>query len=251
MTVPVSRSTDPAATSAESAAVTPMVRAVNVAKEVASGSSSLTILQDIDLSIATGESLAIVGASGSGKTTLLGILAGLDLPTTGTVELAGSVLTDLDEEARALVRGRSVGFVFQNFQLLASLTAAENVLLPMELRGERDAVSRAAHLLDRVGLGQRGHHYPRQLSGGEQQRVAIARAFACQPAVLFADEPTGNLDSKTGAHITQLLFELNNDFATTLILVTHDPRLAERCGRSVRLAAGRIVTPDVAAKVFD
>lgn len=228
-----------------------MVRAVNVAKEVASGSSSLTILQDIDLSIATGESLAIVGASGSGKTTLLGILAGLDLPTTGTVELAGSVLTDLDEEARALVRGRSVGFVFQNFQLLASLTAAENVLLPMELRGERDAVNRAAHLLDRVGLGQRGHHYPRQLSGGEQQRVAIARAFACQPAVLFADEPTGNLDSKTGAHITQLLFELNNDFATTLILVTHDPRLAERCGRSVRLAAGRIVTPDVAAEVFD
>ena len=228
-----------------------MVRAVNVAKEVASGSSSLTILQDIDLSIATGESLAIVGASGSGKTTLLGILAGLDLPTTGTVELAGSVLTDLDEEARALVRGRSVGFVFQNFQLLASLTAAENVLLPMELRGERDAVNRAAHLLDRVGLGQRGHHYPRQLSGGEQQRVAIARAFACQPAVLFADEPTGNLDSKTGAHITQLLFELNNDFATTLILVTHDPRLAERCGRSVRLSAGRIVTPDVAAEVFD
>ena len=234
MTVPVSSNS---ASTAESA----IVRATDVSKQVASGSSTLTILQDINLSIEPGESLAIVGTSGSGKTTLLGILAGLDLPTTGAVELAGARLTDLDEEARALVRGRSVGFVFQNFQLLASLTAAENIMLPMELRGDTDAGLITEQLLERVGLGERGHHYPRQLSGGEQQRVAIARAFACRPAVLFADEPTGNLDAATGTRITELLFELNNDFATTLVLVTHDSRLAERCARSLRLAGGQIV----------
>lgn len=183
----------------------------------------------------------MIGASGSGKTTLLGILAGLDVPSSGSVALAGEELTHLDEESRALLRGRLVGFVFQNFQLLASLTAAENVMLPIELRGDADAAQRAAELLDRVGLGKRGHHYPRQLSGGEQQRVAIARAFACRPQVLFADEPTGNLDTTTGARVTELLFELNADFGTTLVLVTHDPRLAARCARSVTVDAGEIV----------
>ena len=239
MTVPGSSNS---ATPPSAGAASAIVQAAHVSKQVASGSSSLTILQGINLSIEPGESLAIVGTSGSGKTTLLGILAGLDLPSTGTVDLAGERLTDLDEEARALVRGRSVGFVFQNFQLLASLTAAENVMLPMELRGDSDAAARTTELLHRVGLGERGHHYPRQLSGGEQQRVAIARAFACRPAVLFADEPTGNLDAATGARVTELLFELNNDFATTLILVTHDARLAARCARSLRLAGGEIVS---------
>jgi len=198
-------------------------------------------LQNINIAIAAGESLAVIGASGSGKTTLLGILAGLDVPSSGSVALAGEELTHLDEESRALLRGRLVGFVFQNFQLLASLTAAENVMLPIELRGDADAAVRAAELLDRVGLGERGHHYPRQLSGGEQQRVAIARAFACRPQVLFADEPTGNLDTTTGAKVTELLFDLNADFGTTLVLVTHDPRLAARCARSITVDAGEIV----------
>lgn len=218
-----------------------MVAASNLTKTVQTAAGSLTILQNINIAIEAGESLAVIGASGSGKTTLLGILAGLDVPSSGSVALAGEELTHLDEEARALLRGRLVGFVFQNFQLLASLTAAENVMLPIELRGDADAAQRAAELLDRVGLAERGHHYPRQLSGGEQQRVAIARAFACRPQVLFADEPTGNLDTATGARVTELLFDLNADFGTTLVLVTHDPRLAERCSRSVTVDAGQIV----------
>ncbi|MEM7217264.1 MAG: ATP-binding cassette domain-containing protein [Pseudomonadota bacterium] len=221
--------------------LTPIVSTSDVNKTVTTAAGELRILQNINIAIAPGESLAVVGASGSGKTTLLGLLAGLDLPTSGTIELAGEVLTELDEEARALLRGRVVGFVFQNFQLLASLSAQENVMLPMELRGDADAGERAAELLRRVGLDARGHHRPRELSGGEQQRVAIARAFACRPQVLFADEPTGNLDTATGARITDLLFELNADFGTTLVLVTHDNRLAERCATSVRLDAGRIV----------
>ena len=227
---------------AESAvASVPMVAANKVTKTVQTAAGPLTILKNINIAIAAGESLAVIGASGSGKTTLLGILAGLDVPSGGSVSLAGEELTHLDEEARALLRGRLVGFVFQNFQLLASLTAAENVMLPIELRGDADASERAAELLNRVGLGERGHHYPRQLSGGEQQRVAIARAFACRPQVLFADEPTGNLDTTTGARVTELLFDLNADFDTTLVLVTHDPRLAARCGRSVTVDAGEIV----------
>jgi putative ABC transport system ATP-binding protein len=197
-------------------------------------------LDGIDLEINAGESVAVVGASGSGKTTLLGILAGLDLPTRGTVTLVGRELTSLDEEQRARVRGEEVGFVFQTFQLLGSLTALENVMLPAELHGEPDARDQARQLLEKVGLGARTGHYPRQLSGGEQQRVAIARAFASRPNVLFADEPTGNLDTATGQHIIDLLFELNEEFSTTLVLVTHDERLAARCQRVVVIDAGRI-----------
>lgn len=200
-------------------------------------------MDGVDLEINAGQSVAIVGASGSGKTTLLGILAGLDLPSSGRVTLVGRTLTELDEEQRALVRGAHVGFVFQTFQLLASLTALENVMLPAELHGERDARSQALALLEKVGLGERTGHYPRQLSGGEQQRVAIARAFASRPHVLFADEPTGNLDTATGAHIIDLLFELNAEFDTTLVLVTHDERLAGRCEREVIIEAGRIRPP--------
>ncbi len=206
---------------------------------VPTAEGDLVILDGIDLEINAGESLAIIGASGSGKTTLLGILAGLDLPSSGSVVLVGNELTGLDEEARARVRAEHVGFVFQSFQLLGSLTALENVMLPAELRGERGAEAEARAFLDRVGLGARTHHYPRQLSGGEQQRVAIARAFAARPHVLFADEPTGNLDTATGQRIIDLLFELNAATGTTLILVTHDARLAERCDRRIELAGGR------------
>ena len=209
-------------------------------KVVPTAEGQLTILDGIDLEINAGESVAVVGASGSGKTTLLGILAGLDLPTRGTVTLVGRELTSLGEEERARVRGEQVGFVFQTFQLLASLTALENVMLPAELHGEPDAREQAQELLDKVGLGARMGHYPRQLSGGEQQRVAIARAFASRPNVLFADEPTGNLDTATGQHIIDLLFELNEEFSTTLVLVTHDERLAARCRRVVVIDAGRI-----------
>ena len=201
----------------------------------------LTILDGIDLEINAGETVAIVGASGSGKTTLLGILAGLDLPSHGRVFLVDQELTSLDEEQRARVRGEQVGFVFQTFQLLRSLTALENVMLPGELRGDPDARRDALDLLGKVGLGERTGHYPTQLSGGEQQRVAIARAFASRPNVLFADEPTGNLDTATGQRIIELLFELNAEFATTLVLVTHDDRLASRCERIIEIAAGRIV----------
>lgn len=218
-----------------------VVRAEGVEKKVTTQAGELVILDGIDLEINEGESVAIVGASGSGKTTLLGILAGLDVASAGRVTLVDAELSNLDEEKRALVRGQHVGFVFQSFQLLTSLTALENVMLPAELRGESLAQSQAQDLLDKVGLHERGHHYPRQLSGGEQQRVAIARAFASNPTVLFADEPTGNLDTRTGARITDLLFELNQEFGTTLVMVTHDHGLAQRCDRTVTIDAGRIV----------
>lgn len=218
-----------------------VVRATDIGKTVPTLDGPLTILDGIDLEINVGESLAVVGASGSGKTTLIGILAGLDLPSRGKVHLAGHELTAMDEEARARVRGEHVGFVFQTFRLLASLTAVENVMLPAELRGDAGAQAQAQELLDRVGLADRASHYPRQLSGGEQQRVGIARAFASRPTVLFADEPTGNLDTRTGARVIELLFRLNEEFDTTLVLVTHDDRLADRCGRVVELDAGRIV----------
>ena len=218
-----------------------VVRAVDVGKSVPTFGGQLTILDGIDLEINVGESLAVVGASGSGKTTLIGILAGLDLPSQGRVHLAGNELTAMVEEERARVRGAHVGFVFQSFRLLASLTAVENVMLPAELRGDAGAESQARELLTRVGLADRASHYPRQLSGGEQQRVGIARAFASRPTVLFADEPTGNLDTRTGGRVIELLFHLNEEFDTTLVLVTHDDRLADRCGRVVELDAGRIV----------
>jgi len=217
-----------------------VISAQGVDKVVGTAEGRLAILDGIDLEINAGETVAIVGASGSGKTTLLGILAGLDLPSQGTVTLVGQELTRLDEEQRARVRGEQVGFVFQTFQLLASLTALENVMLPAELHGEADAGDQARALLHKVGLGQRMSHYPRQLSGGEQQRVAIARAFASRPNVLFADEPTGNLDTATGQTIIDLIFELNAEFATTLVLVTHDDRLAARCQRTVIIDGGRI-----------
>ncbi len=202
----------------------------------------LDILSGIDLRIMAGESFAIVGASGSGKTTLLGLLAGLDTPDAGRIMLDGHALHALDEEARADLRRRLVGFVFQSFHLLPALTAEENVMLPLELEGRRDARSRAREAIDAVGLSPRRRHYPAQLSGGEQQRVAIARAFVHEPRVLFADEPTGNLDQRTGHHISDLLFALNRDHHTTLVLVTHNATLAARCQRGIELDEGRVVT---------
>mgnify|MGYP006177194497 FL=1 len=218
-----------------------ILTARNLSKVVPSTEGELTILHDLSLELVSGGSLAIVGSSGSGKSTLLGLLAGLDLPSSGSVVLAGNDLASLDEDQRARVRAEHVGFVFQSFQLLDSLNALENVMLPLELEGHADARQRARTLLDRVGLGQRLTHYPRQLSGGEQQRVAIARAFAAEPAVLFADEPTGNLDSHTGERISDLLFELNKERGATLVLVTHDERLAHRCQRLIRLEGGHLV----------
>jgi len=212
----------------------------NLGKRVDTVDGGLDILTAVGFSIKPGETLAIVGSSGSGKSTLLGLLAGLDLPTTGKIELAGECLGLLDEDGRALLRARHVGFVFQSFQLLANLTALENVMLPLELAGARDAEKPARAMLERVELGHRLKHYPNQLSGGEQQRVALARAFVTEPRILFADEPTGNLDSQTGARIIDLLFQLNRERDTTLVLVTHDPALAGRCGRSIRLEAGRL-----------
>jgi putative ABC transport system ATP-binding protein len=219
-----------------------ILSARNLSKVVPTAEGELQILHALDLDIEAGESLAIVGSSGSGKSTLLGLLAGLDLPSSGSVELAGQSLGELNEDQRAQVRAEQVGFVFQSFQLLDSLNALENVMLPLELEGRRDARARASSLLERVGLGERLQHTPRQLSGGEQQRVAIARAFAAEPAVLFADEPTGNLDTHTGQHISDLLFELNQERGTTLVLVTHDERLAARCERQIRLAEGRLTS---------
>lgn len=219
-----------------------ILSAAGLSKEVEFEGSSLRILHDVDISIDRGEAVAIVGESGSGKTTLLGLLAGLDIPTEGKVWLDGSEISSLSEDERAQVRARAVGFVFQTFQLIDSLTALENVMLPAELRGERTARDDAVRYLKRVGLEDRLKHYPRQLSGGEQQRVAIARAFCSEPQVLFADEPTGNLDTKTGHRIADLLFELNQENATTLVLVTHDRTLAERCGSITELAAGTIVS---------
>src|SRR5450432_1109709 len=220
-----------------------VLEAKNVSKTVASPEGQLTILADVSLSVRTGETLAIVGASGAGKSTLLALLAGLDSPSTGRVLIAGADLTLLDEDGRAAIRGRHVGFVFQSFHLIPSLTAIENVMLPLELGGQRDARQVAGLALDQVGLTPRLAHYPKQLSGGEQQRVAIARAFVTRPALLFADEPTGNLDTKTGAAVIELLFELNAEAGTTLVLVTHDERIAKRCGALLRLSGGRVVTP--------
>lgn len=218
-----------------------ILSARNLSKVVPSAEGQLTILNDLSLQLCAGDSLAIVGSSGSGKSTLLGLLAGLDLPSSGSIGLAGHDLGALDEDQRARVRAEHVGFVFQSFQLLDSLNALENVMLPLELEGRNDARAQATALLDRVGLGQRLSHYPRQLSGGEQQRVAIARAFAAEPSVLFADEPTGNLDSQTGANISDLLFELNHERGATLVLVTHDEQLAQRCNRQIRLEGGHLV----------
>ena len=213
----------------------------SVGKRVRDSAGELTILHEISFQLAPRESVAIVGASGSGKSTLLSILAGLDTPSSGTVRLDGIDLFSLDEDARAAVRGARIGFVFQSFQLMGHLSALENVMLPLELRGERNARALATEMLGRVGLGQRLGHYPKLLSGGEQQRVALARAFVVRPALLLADEPTGSLDHATGESVMQLMFELNREVGTTLILVTHDPRIAERCDRQIRLEAGRMV----------
>ncbi len=218
-----------------------ILRAKALTRRVTLGASELTILDDVSFAINAGESVAIVGASGSGKSTLLSLLAGLDLPSEGDVELAGESLSSLDEDGRARLRGRHVGFVFQSFQLLPSLTALENVMLPLELSGGADAARAAKDVLVQVGLADRLNSYPRQLSGGEQQRVALARAFVTRPKVLFADEPTGNLDTRTGSAIIDLLFDLNAQSGTTLILVTHDPGLAARCGRTLRIDAGRLL----------
>jgi putative ABC transport system ATP-binding protein len=220
-----------------------VLEAERVGKQVSSPEGTLAILAEVSLGIRRGESVAIMGASGAGKSTLLALLAGLDTPTSGTVRLAGTDLTALDEDGRATVRARHVGFVFQSFHLLSSLTALENVMLPLELARRGDAREVAREVLGRVGLAPRVGHYPRQLSGGEQQRVAIARAFVTRPDVLFADEPTGNLDAATGARIMDLLFGLNAESGATLVLVTHDPALADRCGRVVQLDAGRVVGP--------
>ena len=206
-----------------------------------SGTSDLVILREIDLAVTRGEAVAVVGASGSGKSTLLAILAGLDTPTTGTVELDGADLFALDEDQRAELRGRTVGFVFQSFQLLPALSALENVMLPLELSNHPQAEELSKEILVRVGLGERLHHYPKHLSGGEQQRVALARAFVVRPKVLLADEPTGSLDAASGSGVIELLFEMNREFGTTLVLVTHDESLAGRCSRALRLSAGRIV----------
>ena len=217
------------------------ILASRLGKRVKLPDHELTILADVGFRIEPGESVAIVGASGSGKSTLLGLLAGLDLPSEGFVALEGRRLDGLDEDGRARLRADCVGFVFQNFQLLPSLTALENVMLPLELAGAERIGERAREILSRVGLGERLDHYPRQLSGGEQQRVALARAFVTRPRILFADEPTGNLDTETGSAIVDLLFELNAQAGTTLVLVTHDERLAARCARRIRLAGGRMV----------
>ena len=222
-----------------------MIELRGVSKRMPSGTRTLTILDAVDLSIAAGSFVAVVGPSGSGKSTLLGLMAGLDRPTEGSIHLDGHALGDLDEDALALLRRRRVGFVFQDFQLLGNLTALENVLLPLELAGVRDAVPRGEVLLARVGLSERMHHYPSQMSGGEQQRVALARAFASRPAVLFADEPTGNLDGANGRAALDLLVDLRAREGTTLVLVTHDPAVAQRAERRIHLADGRVVRDSI------
>lgn len=211
------------------------------------GQETLTILEGIDLQVNSGETVALVGASGSGKSTLLGLLAGLDLPSVGSISILGQSLTELDEEGRAKLRAEQIGFVFQSFLLLPTMTALENVMLPAELRGETDCEPRARALLESVGLGDRLHHLPPCLSGGEQQRVAIARAFMTRPRLLLADEPTGNLDSKTGEKVIELLFALNHEHGTTLVVVTHDRELASRCQRQVVMVAGHLEGHDVSA----
>lgn len=224
-----------------------MLAAHQISKKVSSPEGSLTILSDVSFSIDPGDSVAVVGPSGAGKSTLLALLAGLDLPTTGHVRLNGVNLSDLDEDGRAQVRAESVGFVFQSFHLVPSLNALENVMLPLELAGIADARNAARSIIEQVGLADRWSHYPAQLSGGEKQRVAIARAFATEPAVLFADEPTGNLDTRTGSTIMNLMFELNRSSSTTLVLVTHDSSLAGRCDRVLSLDAGKLVSDTRAA----
>ena len=219
-----------------------VLEAAQLGKQVPLPDRQLVILDGVSFAIAAGEAVAIVGASGSGKSTLIGLLAGLDLPSSGGVTLAGESLNALDEDGRARLRGQKVGFVFQSFQLLPSLNALENVMLPLELADAGDADVRATEILRKVGLGERLGHYPRQLSGGEQQRVALARAFVTRPAVLFADEPTGNLDTETGTQIIDILFDLNRQLGTTLVLVTHDEKLAARCDRTLRLRAGKLVS---------
>ncbi len=219
-----------------------VLSARGIGKTVKSGDSDLVILREIDLAVTPGEAVAVVGASGSGKSTLLAILAGLDTPSAGEVQIEGKDLFALDEDQRAALRGRSVGFVFQSFQLLPSLTSLENVMLPLELSGTQNEAAIAKEMLARVGLAQRLNHYPKHLSGGEQQRVALARAFVVRPKLLFADEPTGSLDAESGAAVIRLLFEMNREYGTTLVLVTHDEQLAARCKRLVRLSAGRIVS---------
>jgi putative ABC transport system ATP-binding protein len=224
-----------------------VLEAQNLTKEVSSPEGPLTIVRDISFAVTKGESIALVGPSGAGKSTLLALLAGLDLPSSGEVILAGQALTTLDEDGRAQLRAERVGFVFQSFHLMPSLTAIENVMLPLELVGRGDARDKAAEMLTRVGLGKRFSHYARQLSGGEQQRVALARASVGRPAVLFADEPTGNLDTATGEKIAQMLFELNTGADTTLVLVTHDRTLAARCGRVLSMDAGSLTTTGLGA----
>ncbi|MEN3295192.1 MAG: putative transport system ATP-binding protein [Burkholderiales bacterium] len=221
--------------------VSAAIEVIELSKRVADATGELSILQNIDFTVRPGETLAIVGASGSGKSTLLGLLAGLDTPTEGTVKLDGTDIFSLDEDGRAGLRQAKLGFVFQSFQLLAHLTALENVMLPLELRNDRDAKKKAEEMLGRVGLSSRLRHYPKYLSGGEQQRVALARAFVTQPPLLFADEPTGSLDAATGESVIQLMFELNRERGSTLVLVTHDPSIAARCERTITLAAGRLV----------
>ena len=219
-----------------------VLAAHDISKEVSSPEGSLTILADVSFNIAAGTTVAVVGPSGAGKSTLLALLAGLDLPTRGHVKLNGANLSELDEDGRASLRAENVGFVFQSFHLVPSLNALENVMLPLELAGSRDARGASLEIIEKVGLTDRWRHYPAQLSGGEKQRVAIARAFATEPAVLFADEPTGNLDSRTGSKIMELMFELNRNSSTTLILVTHDRSLAERCNRVLSLDVGRLIS---------
>ncbi|GAB3452995.1 ABC transporter ATP-binding protein [Massilia terrae] len=221
----------------------PAIEVAGLSKRVADASGELTILHDIDFTVQPAETLALVGASGSGKSTLLGLLAGLDTPSTGRVILDGVDIFALDEDGRAAFRKARLGFVFQSFQLLAHLNALENVMLPLELRGDSNAKQKAQAMLERVGLASRLKHYPKYLSGGEQQRVALARAFVTEPPLLFADEPTGSLDAATGEAVIQLMFELNRERGSTLVLVTHDPSIAARCGRIITIAAGRIVAP--------
>lgn len=228
---------------AQSTSASPMLKVTNLTHQVSLETDTLTILQGVNLEINRGESVAIVGRSGSGKTTLLGLLAGLDTPSDGRVELDGAVISQLSEDERAKLRSKRVGFVFQSFQLLPALTSLENVMLPLELAGSEKPEAKARELLERVGLGERLNHTPRQLSGGEQQRVAIARAFASEPVILFADEPTGNLDNRTGSDVSDLLMTLNREQGTTLVMVTHDESLAARCGRQFSIEAGILSEP--------
>lgn len=228
--------------------MTKILKINGLEKTYKSGSKQLTVLQNVSFEVEKGQTFAIVGPSGSGKTTLLGLSAGLDIPTAGTVELCGYNLNILNEDERAQLRNEEVGFIFQDFQLLPTLTALENVSVPLELQGAKNAVGRAKELLEKVGLGDRVHHYPSQLSGGEQQRVAVARAFSNNPSILFADEPTGNLDEETGEKVIQLLFDLNEQAGTTLVIITHDLDLAARTQRILRLKGGRILTNETTVK---